>query len=163
MHMKTIGEVSQETLKLQDYLSTQPHGTALAYSDIQRESGVAMDAKGRARLRSAMKLSRREYSCIPGVGIRLADAQGVMPILSSRIKRIDHAVVRADRSQRLLQEQFFAQLDTQDQKRILFAGAVFGAIRLAAEQGKQLQRRNHTLLPAISIPLPPMGGEVKPQ
>ena len=154
--MRTIGEVSQDTLKLQNFLSDQPHGVVLAYADIQRETGVEMFIAGRAHLRQAMKHLRREYSCIRGYGVRLADAGGVMPILSSRIKRIDRAVTRADRSQRILQDQFFTSLNEQDQKKILFAGAVFGAIRLAAEQRKQIQRQNQTMLPTINIPLPPI-------
>jgi hypothetical protein len=154
--MKTIGEVSQDTLKLQEFIARQPHGAILAYAEIQRETGVEMNLNGKSHLRQAMKHLRREYSSIRNHGVRLADANGVMPILSSRIKRIDKAVNRADRSQRILQDQFFTSLNEQDQKRILFAGAVFGAIRLAAEQGKQIQRRNQTLLPTINIPLPPL-------
>jgi hypothetical protein len=94
---------------------------------------------------------------MPGYGVRLADASGVMPILSSRIRRIDSSVKRADKSQKLLQEQFFESLSADDQKRILFAGAVFGAIRIAAEQGKQIYKRNQVSSPTISIPLPDVG------
>jgi hypothetical protein len=144
-------------LKLQQYLEKQPHGAVLDYNEIQRETGVRMTVDGKSRLRSALKQSKREYSCVRGFGIRLADAEGVMPILSSRIKRIDKAVRRADRSQKILQEQFFQALSEQDQKRILFAGAVFGAIRLAADQGKQIQsRKSSVIAPTIHIPLPLM-------
>jgi hypothetical protein len=151
--MRTIGDTHQDTLKLQDFLSTQNHGSVLTYEVVQRETGVTMDLIGKGRLRQAMKHLRREYSAIRGTGIRLADASGVLPIISSRMNRIDNAVRRADKSQRNLQDQFYAEMSAEDKKRILFMGAVFGAIRLAAEQGRQVQRANR-MLPTITIPLP---------
>lgn len=152
--MKTIGEVSQDTLKLEEFIGRQPHGAVLAYADIQRETGIEMNLNGKAHLRQAMRHLRREYSNIRNHGVRLADASGVMPILSSRISRINKAVKRADRSQRILQDEFYNSLNEQDKRSVLFAGAVFGAIRLAAEQGRQIQRGNKALLPAVNIPLP---------
>jgi hypothetical protein len=157
--MKTIGEVSQDTLKLEEFIGRQPHGAVLTYSGIQNDTGVEMNLNGKAHLRQALKHLRREYSSVHGHGIRLADASGVMPILSSRISRINKAVKRADRSQRILQDEFYDSLNDQEKKSVLFAGAVFGAIRLAAEQGRQIQRRNQTMLPTISVPLPTISKE----
>jgi len=77
-----------------------------------------------------------------------------MPILSTRISRIDRAVKRGDRSQRILQEQFFNSLSAEEQKQILFAGAVFGAIRLAADQGRQLYKKRESLSATVHIELP---------
>jgi hypothetical protein len=155
--LKTIGEVNQDTLKLQNHIEPKAAGTVLGYDDIQRETGIRMDTTGKARLRQALKRSRREYSCIRGYGIRLAASADVMPILSTRITRIDSAVKRADRTQKILQEQFFSSLSEHEQRKILFAGAVFGAIRIAAEQGKQIQGKGSTDKPTVHIPLPMLG------
>ena len=157
LHPKTIGQLSENGLKLQVFMEGLEPGREISFLEIAAETGLPMDTKGRSDLRRAMKRSRREYSAVRGYGIRLADAAGVMPILSSRIRRIDSSVKRADQSQKLLQEQFFESLTTEDQKRILFAGAVFGAIRIAAEQGKQIYKRNLVSGPTISIPLPDVG------
>lgn len=153
---KTIAQVSEDTLKLQAFIEQQEHGATLSYLEIEQATGVRMDTHGKAHLRQATKRSKREYSPIRGAGIRLASAESCMPILGGRITRIDRAVRRADKSQKLLQEQFFASLSAEDQRKILFAGAVFGAIRLAADQGKQLYKKNTQLLsgPTINIPLP---------
>jgi hypothetical protein len=151
--MRTIGETNQDVLRLQAFLDTQPHGAMLSYAEITRATAISMDMKGRSHLRVALKHCKREYSCVRGVGVRLADASAVMPILSTRIRRIDKAVRRADRSHRILQDQFFQSLSEQEQKKILFAGAVFGAIRLAAEQGREIQQ-GKAVIPTIHIPLP---------
>lgn len=153
---QTIQEVSQDVLKLHAFLDTLPHGASMNYHDIQRATGVLLDANGKAKLRRALKRAQREYSCIHGTGIRLADAESCMPILSNRIRKIDRTVRRADKSQKLLQQQFFASLSADDQRKILFAGAVFGAIRLAAEQGKQLHGKPKLTSASVHIPLPTM-------
>jgi hypothetical protein len=154
---QTVGQMTEEGLKLQVFIEGLEHGREISFLDIEKETGVRMDGNGRGCLRRALKRARREYSAMTGWGLRLADASGVMPILSTRIRRIDSSVKRADQSQKLLQEQFFESLSVEDQKRILFAGAVFGAIRVAAEQGRMIYKKEKVSGPTIHIPLPDVG------
>jgi hypothetical protein len=150
---KTIGELSEETLKLIDFLQGQENGAVLDYLDIQAKTSVFMDAKGKGTVRRALKHLRREYSSVRGFGIKLASSESVIPIISGRIRRIDKAVRRADKSQKLLQEQFFQSLSEVDQQKVLFAGAIFGAIRLAADEGRNIHRKAVNA-PIVHIPLP---------
>ena len=62
---RTIGELSQETLSIQKYLEDQKVGTELSYANIQHETGVKMDNKGKNKLRTALKRAKIEYSTIP--------------------------------------------------------------------------------------------------
>ena len=155
---KTIAEISKESIILTDFLKTQKAGSDLSYVAIEHDTGVTMDNKGKQLLRGALKRLHLEASCRHGYGIVLADPSLVMPILSNKISRIDKAVKRGDRAHRNLQEQFFASLNPEEQKQILFAGAVFGAIRLAAEQGRMIYRKqSNAALPQVHIELPKLG------
>ena len=153
---KTIAELDKDSIALMEFFKQQKPGADLSYLAIEHGSGVRMDIRGKQLMRGALHRMRLEYSCQRGYGVVLADSALAMPILSTKLTRIDSAVKRGHRSQKNLQEQFFESLSAGEQKKILFAGAVFGAIRVAAEQGKMLYRKNRRDddLPGISISLP---------
>uniref|UniRef100_A0A6M3L492 Uncharacterized protein n=1 Tax=viral metagenome TaxID=1070528 RepID=A0A6M3L492_9ZZZZ len=136
-------KLSEETLKLQQYITTQEDGTELSYLEIEQATGIDMNERGKQILRRGIKRARREYSTIRGYGIKLACPETTLPILSGKIIKIDRCVKRAEKTHHTLQEQFFSQLSPEEQKQILFAGAVFGAIRIAAENGKLIYKRKN--------------------
>ena len=151
---RTIAELDRESTLLQQFLSTQDIGAELSYIAIEHGSTVKMDQRGRAHLRRCLHRMKIEYSCSFGYGIKLADPRSVMPILSTRIHRIDRAVKRGDRSQKILQEQFFDSLPAEQQRKVLFAGAIFGAIRLASEQGRTLYKKRSAESYQVHIDIP---------
>ena len=154
--MKTIQEVSKETIIIQEFIKKQSHGTELSYNSIEHETGVKMNEKGKSYLRSALRREKREYSCKRGYGIVLADANSTMPILMNKMTKIDKAVKRASKSQKNLQSEFFSSLSEDQQKEILFVGAVFGAIRVASENGKIMYTKRHITQDngSINVPIP---------
>jgi hypothetical protein len=158
MDRNVVAQVSEDTLKLQRVLGSKLPGETLSYDDLAAESEVRMDNSGKAKLRTALKRLRLEYSPVHGFGVRLAEPALVMPLLSSKIVRIDRAVKRADRTQKNLQVQFFSSLTPEEQRQVLFAGAVFGAIRIAAENGRQLYNAKTKQVGnnSVIIPLPKM-------
>lgn len=135
---RTLAHGTEEYLKLLNYVLEQPSGKLLRYTEVEYETGVRMDLKGKAKLRRAILRSKRECSTVQTVGYKLAEADMVMGILSVRLLRIDGAVKRADRAQRILQQQFFEALKPDEKRGVLYVGSIFGAIRLAAENGKRL-------------------------
>ena len=141
MGRRTIAEVSQHTLKLQAYLEKQKPGSEISYQKIDHDTGVKMNQRGKQYLRSALHRAKLEHSCMHGYGIKLADPETTMPIMTHKLMKIDRAVRRADRSHRNLQEQFFMSLSEQEQRELLMIGSVFGAIRVAAENGKAIYLR----------------------
>lgn len=156
MDRNVIAQVSEDTLKIERFIETKNPGETISYDEISHESGVQMDLPGKAKLRTALRRLRVEYSPVRGYGIKTADAGLVMPLLSSKVVRIDRAVKRADRTQKNLQVQFFAALTPEEQRQVLFAGAVFGAIRVAAENGRMLYKSETKRIGGgnVSIPLP---------
>lgn len=138
MGEKTVGQSSEEYLRLLGYVTEQEHGTVLEYAAVQRDTGVKMDTTGKNKLRRAILRSGREYSVMPTVGYKLADSGAVMGILSFKLMTIDNRVKSADRAQRHLQDAFLKELPEDQRKGVLFIGSIFGAIRLSAENGKRL-------------------------
>ena len=137
----TLAKASEDYLRLLAYVQEQPIGELLEYSKVEQATGVTMNTAGRNKLRRAILRSHFEYAVIPGVGYKLAQADMTMGILTFRLVGIDNKVRRAERAQRVLQQAFLDQLPPEEQKGVLFIGAVFGAIRQSAEKGKELYRK----------------------
>jgi hypothetical protein len=156
MDRNVIAQISEDSLKIEDFLSGKSAGESISYDEISHSSGVEMNLRGKNLLRTTLKRLRFEYSPIRGYGIRLADASLVMPILSDRITKIDRAVKRAGKCQQNLQVQFFNYLTLEEQRQVLFAGAVFGAIRIAAENGRMLygKKTKTDVVRSVKIPIP---------
>lgn len=155
--LKTVAEKSKESVLLENFLGKQNPGAELSFLAIEAGSGVRMDADGKNCLRRALHRLRIEYTAIRGYGVTLANSSLVMPILTNRLTRIDSAVKRGDRTQKNLEEQFFKSLSDEQQKSVLFAGAIFGAIRLASRQGRYLygkRREDAPVAMTLHIELP---------
>ena len=156
MKQLTEAQASEEYLKLLVYVEEQPHGRLLEYVAVEKATGVPMDTVGRSKLRRAILRQGREYSVVTNVGFKLADAGSIMGILSSKLARIDTSVNRADRAQNIGQKEFLESLPQDQQQGVLYLGAIFGAIKVAAENGRKLYRTKRPVLNAsdVSIPIP---------
>lgn len=135
--MQTLAKISEESLTLVNYLKGVEHGQILSYQQIEQDTGVKMDTPaGRSYLRTACKKLKREYSCIRGVGIQLASADTASTLVIGRLVKIDNAVKRGERTYNNVSVAFYNELSPVEQRQINFVGAAFGAIRVAAENGK---------------------------
>lgn len=152
---KTIAQISKETLKLVDYFGRCKPGQQMTYESIENATGVTMDERGKSFMRTALHKLKIEYSVIIGKGIKLADPGTTMPIVVHKLGRIDKAVKRAERSQKNLQQKFFDSLDVPEQRQLLYLGAVFGAIRVASNNGKLVYaNKKMSNVSNIQIPIP---------
>lgn len=151
---RTIAEVSAETLKLQAYVEKLPDGTELSFHRIAHDTKLAMDETNKQHLRAAINRCKREYSSIRGYGIKLAESKDALPILTHRLTKIDKAVLRGEKSQKRLQERFIHSLNAEEQRQLLFAGAVFGAIRVAAQNGRLIYQKSDPKAIAGKINIP---------
>jgi len=152
----SVAKVSEKALRLQEYLRTKKEGDVLSYDKIQHDTKIEMNQSGKAYLRTAFKRLRKLYSTISGYGVKVADKDDAMPILVNRLGRIDRAVKRADNTKKNVESQFFDTLSASEQKEILYLGAVFGAIRVAADNGKLVYRKKNNEMSdsTLSISLP---------
>ena len=135
--MQTLAKISEESLTLISYLKDVEHGQILSYQQIEKDTGVKMNTpNGRSYLRTACKKLKREYSCIRGVGIELASVKTASTLVIGRLVKIDNAVKRGERTYNNVSIAFYNELPPIEQRQINFIGAAFGAIRVAAENGK---------------------------
>ena len=135
--MQTLAKISEESLKLINYLKSIEHGQILSYQQIEKDTGVKMNTQaGRSYLRTACKNLKREYSCLRGIGIELASAKTAATLVVGRLVKVDNAVKRAERTYKNVSIAFYNELNPAEQRQINFIGAAFGAIRVAAENGK---------------------------
>ena len=146
--MKTIAEISEETLKIINYLQDIPHGQLLTYADVEKDTGVKMDLKGKSYLRTACKKMKREYTPVYGVGYELASAENAIGLVTHRLVKIDKAVKRGEKTYNNVTTNFYSDFTPQEQKQINFIGAAFGAIRVAAENGKHFLKNTTNLTPS---------------
>ena len=151
---RTVAKVSEKTLKIEAYLKTFQPGEELSFIALEVGSGVKMDTKGKGYLRTALKRAKLEYSPIHGEGIKLANPEMTMPILINKLTKVDRAVKRADKSHKNLQTKFFASLTKTEQNQLLYVGAVFGAIRVAAENGKLIYSGKNKMSNAETLQIP---------
>jgi hypothetical protein len=150
----TLAQSSQDYLKLLAYVQDKHPGDLLEYLVVATETGIKMDAGGKGKLRRAILRSHLEYAVVQNVGYKLAQPDMTMGILTLKLVGIDNKVRRAERAHQVLQEQFLEQLPPDEQKGVLYIGAVFGAIRQSADRGKELYRKEPKRLSEGSPQLP---------
>lgn len=147
--MKTIAKISEETLRIINYLQDVPHGQYLTYDQIQKDTGVNMDNKGKGYLRTACKKLKRLYSCNIGHGINLIDEKTATTKLVHDNIKIGRTTNRARRAQKIIVNDFYQKLRPEEQKLCVFYGACYGAIASATRKAKHY-------LENTTVSMPPM-------
>ena len=151
---KSIAEISEESLKLISFFNDRQPGEEISYTEIEQGSGVRMDTRGKAFMRTALKRLGREYATHKGRGIELASPKNGLAIIANKVIKIDNAVKRGERTTRNIQRAFINVMDERDKRAVLFLVAGFGAIRLAAEQARVAFSNKKQALPEPKIVLP---------
>ena len=136
--MQSVAKSSEEYLRLLTYIEQQADGVLLTYNTVHADVGIPMTLANKNKLRRAILRSGREYAVVPKVGYQLADGETAMPILVHHMAGIDNKVSRTERAHRVIERRHYDQLTPEQQAGVRFLGSVFGAIRLAAENGKKL-------------------------
>lgn len=150
----TIAQISDETLKLKAFIGEHKPGTKLSYKFIEHETGITMDAQGKARLRSALNSLKMEATNIRGEGIVLSSPDNANAIVATRFGRIDGAVRRSERTVRRLKDKHYEDMNPAERKKLGFAIGVLGAIRITAEQCKDVHKKQLPSNTTVNIPLP---------
>jgi hypothetical protein len=133
---KSIPKVAQETLLIESFIESQPLGATLLYNQIQKETGVKMDLRGKQFVRSALRRLKYEYESIHNHGIRLFSPDNATRIVVNKLVKVDNAVKRSEKTHKNISQKFLGELTEPEQRQMTFVGAIFGAIRASAKQGK---------------------------
>lgn len=148
--MQTIQKVSEETLKIENIISSSAPGQILSYKELQIQSGVTMDTKGKTYMRTALKRLKMPYETISGSGIRLLSPQNASKIVIHKVIKVDNSIKRAAKTTKQVSERVYNDLTEPEKKNLNFLGALFGTIRgysTTAKRifGKQLVRIGDTV------------------
>jgi hypothetical protein len=136
--MKTIAEISKETVAIESFLKTCKPGEKIPYLVLEKETNVKMDTRGKAFLRSAMRRLRLEYSCIRGHGIELCSPKNATSIIAYKIIGVDRSVRRAHKTTRHVSDQFYHQLADDDKRQVAIAQSILSPIMTYAKGARML-------------------------
>lgn len=134
--MKTLAEVSKQTLQIEAVLRNAKPGDFITYKNLEILSGVRMDIKGKSYMRSALNRLKMEYTPRPGEGIELACPENSIQLVSKRVVRIDNSVKRAEKTTKRVVNQFYDKLNEHEQKNVNYLSAVFGSLRAYSQSAK---------------------------
>ena len=151
---KSIQKVSENTLKIENYLSGKNLGDSISYRELELKTGVKMNTYGKSYLRTAIKRLNLDYECIQNEGIVLISDKNAGRIIVHKLVKIDNAVKRGKRSLNVIYDRVYESLSEPEKKHINFIGAAFGAIQLAAENGKRMIKIQNKAQNNKDIPLP---------
>ena len=126
-------EPSKELAILKGLLNDLPAGAYIAYAEIEQQTGVAMNVRGKCILRSALRSLKREYHCDRGNGIELENPANAMVLVTGRVKRVNGSLRRADKTVTRMAERYMEKLPKDDRDRLLATASLFGAIKAMAK------------------------------
>lgn len=126
-------EPSKELAVLKGFFSELPSGAYVSYEEITRKTGIAMNARGKSIMRSALRSLKREYHADKGNGIELESPKNAMVLVTGRVKRASNSLRRADKTTTRMAERYVEELPKDDRDRLLMTASLFGAIRAMAK------------------------------
>jgi len=126
-------EPSIEMIKLKGFLSDVPNDASVLYSDIEKATGVRMDLRGKALMRSALNGLRREYRSDRGVGIQLEGSGNCMNLVTTKAVRVGSALKRANKTTIRMVDRYVEELPPPDKSRLIATASLFGAIMAMAK------------------------------
>lgn len=137
--MRTIQEVSEQTLKLEAVFSSSPTGEFFTYEQLQELTQVAMDNRGKAFMRTALKRLKLPYETERGEGIKLLSKDNASRIVATKVIKIDNSVKRAEKTTKhIMSNAVFEELTESEKKGINFIGALFATIRSYSQSAKKI-------------------------
>jgi hypothetical protein len=134
---KTIEKVAAETLTLEGLFRSLKAGEPITYAEIQKRTNVRMDAKGRARLRTAAKRANRIYAVHRGIGLAMSDHINGIDIVHGRLTRVDAAVKKAEKTTTEILHQHSDQMTKDDRNHVMAVSVMFANVRVIADQHKR--------------------------
>lgn len=138
MKTKTIQEVSSDTLKLEEYVRTLAPGEKVAYLEISMATGVAMDTRGKQRLRVACKRAKRVYATIRDFGIEMSSGHNAGSISRTGLVRLDNMARKQEKVNVALLEQHAEDMPVLDRNQISTVASMFATVRVMADGHKKM-------------------------
>jgi hypothetical protein len=124
---------SEEMLKLKAFFINVPNGAYLTYKNIEKQTEIKMDSRGRQLMRSALHSLKREYNCDIGKGIEIEASHNCMSIVTGRVRKVSGTLKRADKTASRMAGRYLDDMPPEDRNRLLATASLFGAIKAMAK------------------------------
>jgi hypothetical protein len=139
--MKTIADVSHETLVIEAILRELKPGDFISYEELESLSGVPMNIKGKSYMRTAARRLKIEFTTKRGVGIVTASPKNSCSIIAESVTRIDNSVFRAQKRNKNIINQFYDEMNDKDQKVVNKAAQELGTMRCFSRETKLIFKK----------------------
>lgn len=115
-----MAKISEEFIRLYNYVLTKPDGATLDYDTVQRETGVSMavESNNRNKLAQAIRKSKRHALCYPGLGYELDDAGNTPLIVDRAGKRVFNQIKSASEITKTVYNRHAKELSEDERQRI---------------------------------------------
>ena len=149
-----LRQISKESIKLGNYLKERLPGEMLTFAQIERDTDVKMDTQGKRMLRSAAKREGIVYSAIRGEGVSLTNENTSMEKEFWHFKKTNRQLKRHKKDHDIMVGKFYEKMDDETKAGIMIVSSIFGQMRLMAEQGKKLFKKDAKEIKTIEVPIP---------
>jgi hypothetical protein len=126
---------SKTYIDLFNYIINIPNGTLVEYSAVERDTGIEMLPKNKARLHDVCKASGREYLLVKGIGYQLADGHNAITIVNTGINKVGHSIVRLKKTHINIKIDIYQEMTSEDKQKFLFTESVTNAINESISSG----------------------------
>lgn len=138
MENKSIQQVSEETLKIENIFRSATPGQFFSYEELGRLAELKMDNKGKQFMRSALRRLKMPYEVISGMGIKTLSAQNGTKIIVNSVVKVDNSIKKAEKTTKQVRARVYDELTEPEQKNINFLSALFGTIRSYSTNAKKI-------------------------
>ena len=152
--MQTFAEVHEDTVALEKFLAATTPGQSASYVEIEQATGVRMDAKGRARLRTAARRASKIYTIQRNLGIVLSSPENAHGIMTHGLQRLSNHTVRQEKVTTGLLHQHAEGMDASERNHMSAVAAMFATVRVLAKNHQraiteEARKRERLLGPSV--------------
>ena len=130
--MRTIPEISKETVLIEKFLESKTHGDFVSYAEVESATGVTMNYKGRAFLRTAIKRRKLKGMAARGVGYEIIDEKTAFTAIIHGTRKIERAVKGLHSTTKHVIGNFYNKLTDYEQKKVVQIESGCAALKMAA-------------------------------
>lgn len=123
---------SADAAALTIVLEEASHGATLSWVELEQQTGVKMDRRGRALAVRMVRRLGREYEALPATGIRLSSPDNALLIAEHANHKIVRAINGASRVASRLVTLHAAEMNDDDRQRLIRNRGLLGALQASA-------------------------------
>jgi hypothetical protein len=141
---------SEETLRLEKYISAKKHGEDFTYAEAMRECGINIKTPaGRGKFYTACKRLGRECICIPNYGYRLSSPNTVFEIIDQKVNRVVSGIKRTETASGNLLTCHSEQMTPSQREAVSFTNFQCAAALGSVKSAKAIVRKEHPVLSEV--------------